>query len=90
MIDATTVAEELQSNYYVKTELIVNPSLKEIIEKIREYAKLTYSSKDNLLVFFAGHGIYDEVLRRDMLFPVIRNQMMWLKHPICRILIYAQ
>lgn len=63
VIDATTVAEELQSNYYVKTELIVNPSLKEIIEKIREYAKLTYSSKDNLLVFFAGHGIYDEVFK---------------------------
>jgi hypothetical protein len=63
VIDATTIAEELQSNYYVQTELIVNPSLKEIIEKIREYAKLTYSPKDNLLVFFAGHGIYDEVFK---------------------------
>ena len=63
VIDATTVAEELQSNYYVQTELIVNPTLKEAIEKIREYAKLEYGPNDNLLIFFAGHGIYDEVFK---------------------------
>lgn len=63
VIDATTVSEELQSNYYVNTELIVNPTLKETIEKIREYAKLDYGKNDNLLIFFAGHGIYDEVFK---------------------------
>jgi len=63
VIDATTVADELQSNYYVQTELIVNPTLKEAIEKIREYAKLEYSPNDNLLIFFAGHGIYDDVFK---------------------------
>ncbi len=63
VIDATTVSDELQSNYYVNTELIVNPTLKETIEKIREYAKLEYGKNDNLLIFFAGHGIYDEVFK---------------------------
>ena len=63
VIDAGTVAEELQSNYFVKTELIINPTLKETIEKIREYAKLDYGPNDNLLIFFAGHGIYDEVFK---------------------------
>jgi len=63
VIDATTVSEELQSNYYVQTELIVNPTLKEAIEKIREYAKLDYNTNDNLLIFFAGHGIYDDVFK---------------------------
>ncbi len=63
VIDASTVAEELQTNYFVGTELIVNPTLKEAIEKIREYAKLEYSKNDNLLIFFAGHGIYDEVFK---------------------------
>ncbi|PLX19420.1 MAG: hypothetical protein C0597_05215 [Marinilabiliales bacterium] len=63
VLDASTVAEELQSNYYMNTELVVNPTLKEAIEKIREYAKLEYSPNDNLLIFFAGHGIYDEVFK---------------------------
>jgi WD40 repeat protein len=63
VIDATTVADELQSNYYVQTELLVNPTLKEAIEKIREYAKMEYSANDNLLIFFAGHGIYDDVFK---------------------------
>lgn len=63
VLDANTIAEELQSNYFVQTELIVNPTLKETIEKIREYAKLEYSANDNLLIFFAGHGIYDEVFK---------------------------
>ena len=63
VIDASTVAEELQTNYFVGTELVVNPTLKEAIEKIREYAKLEYSKNDNLLIFFAGHGIYDEVFK---------------------------
>jgi hypothetical protein len=63
VIDATTIAEELQTNYLVQTELIVNPTLKEAVEKIREYAKLEYNPNDNLLIFFAGHGIYDEVFK---------------------------
>lgn len=63
VIDASTVAEELKSNYFVQTELIINPTLKEAIEKIREYAKLEYSENDNLLIFFAGHGMYDEVFK---------------------------
>jgi len=63
VIDAGTIADELQSNYFVQTELITNPTLKEIIEKIREYAKVNYGPNDNLMIFFAGHGIYDEVFK---------------------------
>ena len=63
VIDASTIAEELQSNYFVQTELIINSTLREAIEKIREYAKLDYNKNDNLIIFFAGHGIYDEVFK---------------------------
>jgi len=63
VLDATTVADELQTNYFVQTELVINPTLKEAIEKIREYAKLDYGKNDNLLIFFAGHGIYDDVFK---------------------------
>lgn len=63
VIDASTVAEELKSNYFVETELVLNPTLNETIEKIRTYAKLDYHENDNLLIFFAGHGMYDEVFK---------------------------
>ncbi|HAN19872.1 MAG: hypothetical protein A2X13_12900 [Bacteroidetes bacterium GWC2_33_15] len=63
VIDASTIAEELQTNYFVQTELVVNPTLNETIQKIREYAKLEYTQNDNLVIFFAGHGIYDEVFK---------------------------
>jgi hypothetical protein len=63
VLDASTISEEMTFNYQCKTEVVLNPTLNEIITKIRDYAKLNYSENDNLLLFFAGHGIYDEVFK---------------------------
>lgn len=63
VIDASTIAEELKYNYIVDAEIIINPTLNQTIEKIREYAKLRYNPADNLLIIFAGHGIYDDVFK---------------------------
>ena len=63
VIDANTIAEELQFNYGYSTEILENPTLNETISKIREYAERSYSDNDNLLIFIAGHGIYDEVFK---------------------------
>ena len=63
VLDARTIAMELEENYGVKSEVIVNPTLSETAAIIREYASSKYLPEDNLMVFFAGHGIYDEVFR---------------------------
>jgi len=63
VLDAQTIATEMGENYGVKSEVILNPTLSETAGVIRQYASRTYKPKDNLLVFFAGHGIYDEVFR---------------------------
>jgi hypothetical protein len=63
VLDATTISEELTFNYHCKTEVVLNPTLNEIIGKLREYAGQEYGGGDNLLIFFAGHGIYDEVFK---------------------------
>jgi hypothetical protein len=63
VLDARTIAMELEESYGVKSEVIVNPSLSETAAIIREYASSNYLPEDNLMVFFAGHGIYDEVFR---------------------------
>ena len=63
ILDATTVGVELEENYGVKTEIIDNPGLNDIMKKLREYASTNYNEGDNLLIFFAGHGEYDPVFQ---------------------------
>lgn len=63
VLDAQTIAMELGESYGVVSEVILNPTLAETAEVIREYASRSYKPEDNLMVFFAGHGVYDEVFR---------------------------
>ena len=63
VIDAQTIANELEENYGVFTEVVVNATLEETAGRIRKFASRNYGAKDNLLVFFAGHGEYDAVFR---------------------------
>ena len=59
--DVTTVAEELESNYGFKTDVVLNPTTSEIMAKLREYAVKSYQKDDQLFIFFAGHGQFDEI-----------------------------
>jgi len=67
VLDANTIAAELTENYNVSTEVVTNASLTQTVEKIREYASKSYANNENLLIFFAGHGIYDEVFKEGYL-----------------------
>jgi len=59
--DAQTIAEELESNYGFKTEVVTNVGTSEIMAKLREYATRSYEKDDQLFIFFAGHGQFDEI-----------------------------
>ena len=61
--DARAIAKELEQNYGYTVELITNPSRSEIQLKLREYSAKSYQPKDQLMIFFAGHGKFDEVTR---------------------------
>ncbi|MCB9233787.1 MAG: caspase family protein [Bacteroidia bacterium] len=58
--DARTIAEELESHYGFNTEVVVNASREQILNKLKEYAKRKYNSEDQLSLFFMGHGKFDE------------------------------
>jgi len=58
--DATTVARELQEKYGFEVEVVENANQEDILIKIKDYAKRNYKPQDQLLVFFAGHGHFDE------------------------------
>lgn len=60
--DAETIARDLERLYGFETEVVRNPTGRKIIEKLREYNTKDYGSDDELFIFFAGHGQYDEML----------------------------
>lgn len=60
--DVQTIASELKEVYGFETEIITNNSRDEVILKLREYATKQYNEYDQLLIFFAGHGQYDEIM----------------------------
>jgi len=63
VIDGQTIGEELEDNYICEAEIVLNATLNEILTKLREYATYKYAAEDNLVIFFAGHGIYDVVFK---------------------------
>jgi len=59
--DAEAIARVLEENYGFTTEIVENPTHRKISEKIRDYAvQKHFDDSDQLFIFFAGHGLYDE------------------------------
>lgn len=54
-----TESFSFQSEYSI---LLTNPSRQEIIQQL-EILALKISAKDNLLIFYAGHGVWDERIK---------------------------
>src|SRR5258706_3684466 len=61
VFDANTIGQELQDHYGYKIEKLLNPTTGQIMTKIREYGKKQYNPGDQLFIFIAGHGQFDEV-----------------------------
>lgn len=60
IFDSRTIAEELKRTYGFEVDLVENPTQSEVLSKLREYAERKYKPLDQLFIFFAGHGTYDE------------------------------
>lgn len=60
VFDSRTIGEELKQHYGFKVEIVENPTQSEILKKLREYAEKKYKPLDQLFIFFAGHGNYDQ------------------------------
>ena len=57
--DARTVAEVLESDYSFDVNLLENATRSQIIAALDEQSR-SLGPQDNLLVYYAGHGYYDE------------------------------
>ncbi len=58
--DANTIANELKEKYGFEIEVVENATQEDILVKIKDYSKRNYKPQDQLLIFFAGHGQFDE------------------------------
>ena len=58
--DAQAIGNELKNRYGFAVEVVNDPSRDEILTKINQYARKQYNDNDQLLIFFAGHGYYEE------------------------------
>lgn len=59
--DAEALAQVLKENYSFETEVVTNPQKSDFLAKIREYQQKKYQTGDQLLIFFATHGMYDPI-----------------------------
>lgn len=58
--DAEAIRDELTNKYGFDVELVGDPNRDTVLTKINEYAEKEYNENDQLLIFFAGHGYFDE------------------------------
>lgn len=58
--DAEAIGNELKNRYGFIVELVSDPTRDDILRKINEYAQKQYNQNDQLLIFFAGHGYFEE------------------------------
>ncbi|TAE18695.1 MAG: hypothetical protein EAZ95_03500 [Bacteroidetes bacterium] len=65
--DAKALAKDLQTIYGFETEIVQNCTQEEFILKMREYIEKSYNDNDQLMIFYAGHGHFDETFKRGAL-----------------------
>lgn len=61
IFDADAIAKELEERYGFIVEIVRDNTQDDVMTKLREYAQRKYKPQDQLFIFFAGHGVYDEV-----------------------------
>ncbi len=71
--DARSLVKILSEKYGFETELVENPNTDDVFNKLRDYAERKFKPQDQLMVFFAGHGYFDDAFGEG--FVVAKNSM---------------
>jgi Caspase domain len=92
IFDAETIAQELSNNYHFITHLVKNPARDTILAELRLYSSKIYSKEDQLLIFFAGHGNFDNVYKEGYLIAADTKKddkvkSSYLSHSILRTIV---
>ncbi|MEJ0032167.1 MAG: caspase family protein [Bacteroidota bacterium] len=72
--DARAIEKLMKEKYGFKTEFVENPLYEDIYAKISEYNTRRFNPQDQLFIFFAGHGTFDDNLKEG--FIAARNTLL--------------
>lgn len=87
--DGSQLAAALSSNYLFKAEnihFLRNPSRAEVLDAL-DHLTNNITDKDNLLIFYAGHGVWDEKLKMGYWLPadaVSLSKSNWIANSTIR------
>jgi hypothetical protein len=71
--DARAVAAVLSKQYGFKTTVLLNATRFDILQALNNFRK-TLTDKDNLLIYYAGHGHWEQQIQRGYWIPVDAEQ----------------
>lgn len=87
--DATQLAQVLMDHYSFNGSNVVllsNPTREKIIESLDALAEVV-TEKDNVLIFYAGHGVWNEQLKQGYWLPSdasMRSKSYWISNSTLR------
>ena len=71
--DARSLAKILSEKYGFEAEILENPNQDDVYNKLRDYAERKFKPQDQLMIFFAGHGYFDDTFGEG--FVVAKNSL---------------
>ena len=80
--DAKAVADVLENDYGFKVKLLINPNRATIIDSLDEYRE-SLGGKDNLMIYYAGHGWLDKDADRGYWLPTdaqLNRRSRWVSN----------
>ena len=81
--DAEAVGQLLGNQYGFKVKFLKNASRTDILKSLNEYRKLL-TARDNLLIYYAGHGFWEKNINRGYWIPVeadLEDNSNWILLP---------
>lgn len=71
--DAHSIADVLKNKYGFDVEIVENANIEEVFIKLGDYSQRKFKPQDQLMIFFAGHGYFDETFGEG--FVVAKNSL---------------
>jgi uncharacterized caspase-like protein len=81
--DATAVGKVLQERYGFEVRVLRDANRKEILKALNDYRKML-SERDNLLIYYAGHGFLEPMIDRGYWIPIegdLQDNSEWIEFP---------
>jgi len=90
--DGRTIAKELKETYGFDVEIVENPTASQVLITLKKYSQKSYLDKDQLFIFIAGHGTFDETFGEG--YVVTKNSLLndeakqsYISHSVLRTVI---